>query len=122
MAVPGAAGRRPARGPLGGLDPGVGPTAARPSLVQELGDLRELVHGVGLALRELLLVGGPLPHVHQDPQPPQLPLPHRQSGEVPGQGMTGTERGGTPGLAGALRRGHPLRECHDGVEPAFLTH
>lgn len=53
---PGTPGRRPGgRGAGGGLHPGVGFTAARPALVQELGDLRELVHRVGLVLGELLL-------------------------------------------------------------------
>lgn len=45
MHVPGPHARR---GPLGRLHPRIGLPAPGPALVQELGDLRELVHGVGL--------------------------------------------------------------------------
>ncbi len=118
VAVPGP----PRRGPLCGLHPRVGLTAPRPPLMEELGDLGELVHRIGLVLRELLLPLGQLPHVHQHPQPPQLALPHRQRGETAAQRPAGPAGRGPPGLPRTVRGGHALGQRHHGRQPALLTH
>lgn len=119
MDVTGAAARR---GPLRRLHPRVGLTAPGPPLVQELGDLGELVHRVRLVLRELVLPLAPLPHVHEDPQPTALPLPHRQRGEAPAERPARPGRRRAPRLVRAVGRRHALRQRDNGSEPLVITH
>ncbi len=107
--------------PVGGLHPGVGLAAARPALVQELGDLRELVDRVRLLLGELLLPVGPLAGVHEHPQPAPVPLPHRERGETAVQRLARAQRRRPPRFTRRVGRRHGLRQRHHGPQPFVVT-
>src|SRR3712207_8984352 len=77
----------------------------------------ELVHRVGLVLGELLLPLGELPDVHEDLQPPQLPLPHRQRGETPAQRPARPGGRGTPRLD---RKSTRLNSSHANISYAVF--
>ncbi len=102
---------------LRGLHPGVRLAAAHPLLVQELRDLREVVHRIGLVGGELLLPRRPRPVVHEHPQPPAVPLPHRYGREGPAQRAPRATGRGARRIARSVRGRHGLRQRHHGPQP-----
>ncbi len=118
MAVADRTGRRP----VGGLHPGVRATSPGPALVQELGDLRELVHGEASPSGNSSSSGARSPTFARTRSRPSSRSHTESAAKLPAERVAGAERRGPPGLAWGACRRHPLRQLHHGPQPSVLTH